>query len=123
MKQLILAATLATSIATIGHVAQAQGAGVAIVSMYPDSDPFLVPPFLGPFRITPTGIDLRYLALCYHTGTRVKAVVQAVAAIPDGSTLADMRALSTTAVVDACAEAGIIVARTSVILPAVQLGQ
>jgi hypothetical protein len=34
-----------------------------------------------------------------------------------------MRAISTTAIIDACAEQGVTVPRTAVLLPATQLGQ
>jgi hypothetical protein len=113
-------ALLALVLLTPTH-GSAQVSGVAFAAFAESFGPFSG--FVGPWRLTATGLDIKYIAVCYSLTERRKVVAEAVAAIPDGSTLAQLRTLSTTAVVEACADQGITVPRGAVLLPAVQLGQ
>lgn len=81
--------------------------------------------FIGPWRGTATGMDIAYAVLCYDTTQtpRQKRGGEAIASIPDGATLGDIRTISTTAIVNLCAEQGITVNRGAVVLPQVILGQ
>jgi hypothetical protein len=79
--------------------------------------------FVGPFKGTDTGIQLRFAVLCMGTAPRTKVAREVTATIPDGSTLLDVRIASTTAVVAGCAEYGITVPRGAVLLPAINFGQ
>jgi hypothetical protein len=79
--------------------------------------------FVGPFRGTETGIELQFAVLCMDLTTRAKFPREVTAVIPDGSSLADLRTFSTTAVINGCAEYGVTVPRGAVLLPAVNLGQ
>ena len=98
----------------------AQGSGWAL-SALAGTEPLAG--FFGPFRILESGVEIRYDVLCYHSGTRTKTVPgQVTAFIPDGSSLIDIRTLSTTAIVNACGNTGILVPRGQVLLPASQLG-
>lgn len=98
----------------------AQVSGVALAALGEGS---VFDGFFGPWRITPTGIDIQYWILCYDVAERRKVAGAVNVAVPDGSSLADIRILATTGIVDACAAQGISVNRGAVILPAVQLGQ
>lgn len=80
---------------------------------HPDSDPFNG--FIGPFKVTPTGVQLHFLALFYDTATRKKDVVDVIADIPDGSSLAQVGQLSANAAKAAGAQYGYAV--TNVLLP------
>ena len=99
----------------------AQVSGVALAALAAQGDPFSG--FFGPWRLTATGIDIAYYVICYDTAERRKAANLVTAEIPDGSSLADIRTITTTAIVAECAAQGVTVPRTAVILPAVQLGQ
>ena len=79
--------------------------------------------YFGPFKVHPAGIEIRYTVLCYDVVSRLKVPRDVSAFVPDGSSLAAIRTESTTAIVAGCAEYGITVPRTQVLLPASQLGQ
>lgn len=81
--------------------------------------------FIGPWRPTPAGMDISYTVMCYDTiqTPRRRVGGEVIASIPDGSTLANIRTLSTTAIVDACAAQGVTVPRGAVLLPQVINGQ
>jgi hypothetical protein len=117
MKKLILASAIALASYT---GTQAQVSGVALAALGTGNP---LAGFIGPWRATATGVDILYTILCYDTVTREKRISETFASIPDGSSLATMRALATTAVVDECAQGGIIVPRGAVLLPSIQLGQ
>jgi hypothetical protein len=121
MRRLLAAAAVVSAFALSAPIPGfAQGSGWAL-SALAESEP--LEGFFGPFRVQATGIEIRYNVLCYHSGTRTKAIPGQVAAfIPDGSSLIDIRTLSTTAIVNACNGVGILVPRGQVLLPASQLG-
>lgn len=100
-------------------VAQAQVSGVALAAF---SQGNVFDGFVGPFKVTPAGVAMNFAVLCYAPVTREKATPEAVANIPDGSTLSDMRTLITTAVVQACSKSNITVPRAAVFLPVLQAG-
>lgn len=117
MKKLLLALALVAALAPIGH---AQVTGVALAALSTGQP---LAGFIGPWRATQTGVDILYTILCYDTITREKRMTEVVVSIPDGSSLAQMRTLATTTVVESCASLGITVNRGAVLLPAIQLGQ
>ena len=120
MRRLLAAAVLTVLALTTPTPSTAQVNGVAITDLIQGD---VLEGFIGPFRPTATGVDFNYIALCYSTATREKRMTYVLATVPDGSSLAQLRSLVTTAVVDACAVQGITVPRGAVLLPAVQFGQ
>jgi len=118
MKRVGLALTLVALLS--GSIGHAQVSGVALAALATGQP---LAGFIGPWRSTATGVDILYVILCYDTVTREKRMSEVVASIPDGSSLATMRTIATTAVVDGCDNMGITVPRGAVILPAIQLGQ
>lgn len=115
-----VAALLLVCATDVGHrPASAQVSGVALAAFGNGS---LFDGFVGPWRLTATGVDINLITLCYAPATRQRAIANAIAAIPDGSSLLDLRQLATTAVVGACESSGITVPRTNVLLPALQFG-
>lgn len=120
MRKLIAGLALIGLLVTTPTPGSAQVAGVAFAALHAGS---VFDGYFGPWRITATGMDINYAVLCYSTSERRKVAVEAVASIPDGTSLANIRVLSTTAIVDACAEQGLTIPRAAVVLPAVQLGQ
>ena len=118
--------TLSAALALLGLVlltpthTTAQVSGVALAALS-SGDPFNG--YFGPFRPTATGVDFKYVVLCYDTVTRQKTPRSVEVAIPDGTSLVDMRILATTAIVAGCAEYGITVPRGAVLLPSVNFGQ
>lgn len=120
IRRLTIAAALALALLSAPHPGQAQVSGVALAAL---SSGDIFNGFFGPFRPTATGIDLKYVVLCYDTITRQKTPRAVEVAIPDGSSLLTMRTLSTTAIVEGCAEYGITVSRGAVLLPSLQFGQ
>lgn len=124
MPRLGLALTLAAALASTSFVAQAQTAVFAIATPTFTGPDFSVdPPFLSPFRATADGFEIKYAVLCVDRAADIKRTAEVVAVIPDGSTLAQIRTITTTAVVDGCLAFSISVPRTNVMLPAVQAGQ
>ena len=120
IRRLTVAAILAVALFSAPQSTTAQGSGWAL-SALAESEP--LEGFFGPFRVKPTGVEIRYNVLCYHSGTRAKALPgQVTAFIPDGSSLLDIRTLSTTAIVNTCGDHGILVPRGQVLLPASNLG-
>lgn len=113
---LVIAAMVAGTAVTVS--AQASGLGFAA---FGQGNVF--EGFYGPWRTTPTGVDILFAVLCVSLPDRTKAMIEVVASIPDGSTLAQLRTLSTTAVVDGCAGVNITVPRGAVFLPVLQAGQ
>lgn len=120
LRRLTVAAILAVALLSAPTYTGAQVSGVALAAL---SSGDIFNGFFGPFRPTATGIDLKYVVLCYDTGTRQKAPRLVEVFIPDGSTLTDLRTRSTTAIIEGCAEYGITVPRGAVLLPALQFGQ
>lgn len=120
LKRLIVAGSLVALVLLAPTHGSAQVSGVAFAA-YGNGSVF--DGFFGPWRVSPIGIDINYWTLCYSVADRRKFVVEAIANIPDGSSLTQIRTLSTTAVIDACATQGVTVSRGAVILPAIQLGQ
>lgn len=96
----------------------AQVSGVAFVA-YGRGDIF--DGFLGPWRPTPAGMDISYTVMCYDTiqTPRRRVGGEVIVAIPDGTNLTGIRTLSTTAIVDMCAQNGVSVPRGAVLLPQV----
>lgn len=118
----LFAAALLTSALVVSapHPGTAQVSGVAFAALR-DGDIFAN--FIGPWRITLTGMDINYSVVCYDTSERRKLGGVVVASIPDGSSLADIRTFATTAVVNFCQSQGLTVPRGAVVLPQVILGQ
>ena len=120
IRRVAVALALVAALFSAPQSTTAQGSGWALTALA-GTEP--ISGWNGPFRVQETGIEIRYDVLCYHSGTRAKAQPgQVVAFIPDGSTLQNIRTLSTTAIVDICNASGILVPRTQVLLPASQLG-
>lgn len=119
MKRLIL---VAFAVLASVSVPRAQVTGVAFAALGQGD---IIEGFIGPWRPTPAGMEIAYAVLCYDTTEipRRKVGNHISVAIPDGSTLADMRVLATTAIVEVCAASGVTVPRGAVILPAITLGQ
>ena len=121
VRKLAVAFALALTLVAVPTKTTAQVSGIAWAEFL-QGDALLG--FKGPFRGTDTGVEIHYAVLCLNPITRAKAPLEVTAVIPDGSTLADVRSLSTTAVVNVCAQEGnITVPRGAVILPAVNIGQ
>ena len=120
IRRLTIAAVLLVALASAPHSSSAQVQGVAFAALHDGS---VFEGFFGPWRITGTGMDINYSVLCYSTSDRRKVGVEAIASIPDGSTLLDIRTIATTAVVNACGAQSVTVARGAVVLPAINLGQ
>lgn len=130
MRSKVLAAlALAAALLSTPMPGSAQVTGVAFVAFSPgglrENGVF----FLGPWRPTETGMDVLYAVTCINTADPTRKVVGEVAAtFPNGSSLSDMRTISTTAVVNFCASPGtnphlgITVNRGAVLLPAIQQG-
>ena len=119
MRRLLAAAVLTVLALTTPTPGSAQVSGVALAAL---SGGDAWNGFFGPFKPTPTGVTIKYVVLCYDTATREKFPRDVDVPIPDGSTLAQMRTLATTAVVDGCAEYGVTVPRGAVLLPSIQFG-
>ena len=122
MRRLTAGGVLLALALTVPTYTGAQVSGVAFAS---HSNGSILEGFIGPWRPTPAGMDIQYVVLCYDTlqTPRKKVGGEVTVAIPDGTTLGGIRVLSTTAIVNACADQGVTVPRGAVILPAVQLGQ
>lgn len=120
MKRVGLALTLVAALASSSFVAQAQAGNYALAAL--TQGPVLEG-FSGPWGDAGNGFNIQYAILCVQNSPRRKVPAEARAFVPDGSSIAESRSLSTTAVVNACAEFSISVNRGAVVLPAIQLGQ
>jgi hypothetical protein len=124
MRKLLIGIAFVLALLSLPHVGRAQVSGVAFVSLTGDVLLDNGTVFLGPWRVTENGIDIRYWAACIDTADQNRKIAaQIVVAVPNGSQLADIRTLSTTAVVDFCAGGNITVPRAAVFLPQFAQGQ
>lgn len=106
------------------HPGQAQATGVAFVSIDTVPDPFTPGgPFVGGYRVTETGVDLKLYVTCYDVQTFQRSQVSVIAHTLHGQ-LEDMTENATTAIVNTCGAAptSIAVTRTGVLLPAMRQG-
>jgi len=122
IRRLSVAFVVAAALFSAPTYTGAQVTGVAFVA-YGQGNVF--EGFVGPWRPTPAGMDISYVILCYDTVQTPRRRVggEVIVSIPDGTSLNGIRILSTTAIVDTCAEAGVAVPRAAVILPQVINGQ
>jgi hypothetical protein len=124
MRHMVLSVAIIVTLASFPHPGQAQVSGVAFAALTGDiliEDGTI---FHGPWRVTATGIDIRYWVVCIDTNDdNHKVPGQVVASVPNGSTLAQIRTIAATAVSNFCAAGNITVPLGAVILPAVQFGQ
>jgi hypothetical protein len=79
--------------------------------------------FAGPFRYDANNVEFNFAVLIYDAATQEKRLLEVRAIIPDGSSLAAIRTIATTAVVNAATSSGMTVPRASVLLPVFQFGQ
>lgn len=112
-----LAALLVAACLTPVLSAQSNSAAIAAVDRGEIFDGFV-----GPFRISPTGVDVNYSVLCYNPTTRDKRIIAVIVALTDGSTPAQSVAATTAAIVQACGAVGFTVLPTLVFLPVFQRG-
>ena len=118
-RRLVLGLILASLVLLTPARPTAQVSGLALATW---QDGSVFDGFIGPFRMTPTGVDMGFSVLCYGPNPRGRTPVSVVASVPDGTSLAQLRTVVTTAVVDACAGVGFTVPRTLVFLPVLQAG-
>lgn len=110
-----IAVLLLAGLLVVAPMAQAVGVAFAVLVGSLPFDPVIA--------VTPTGISVQYLLLCYDSITREKKVDVIKVEIPDNTPLAQHIVLDTDAAVAACAAQGVTVARNRVFFPMFQPGQ
>ena len=116
-RSLLLAAVLSVSLFSTHGFSQSANFAVAAFGQGSGFEQFM-----GPWRAHPDGTEILFATLCVDGTTREKYPMEVIALIPDGATLAQLRSISTTAVVNGCAPF-VTVARGAVLLPSLQFGQ
>jgi hypothetical protein len=121
-KRLLAALSLSALVLLAPAKTTAQPSGVAFATFGSTSDIFAG--FFGPWRPTATGLDFLLNVLCYNLAEtpRRKVANLVTVSVPDGQ-LGQISSLATTAVVQSCADNGVTVPRTAVLLPVLQPGQ
>lgn len=126
MRRLVIAVLAVSAFALTAPVpTDAQGANYALADFGQGN---ILDGCLGPFCVDPINQEGSFVLIvaCVNraaTPDLKRLVGEIHVVIPDGTGLNGMRLLWTTGVVNACANAGIVVPRTNVILPVLQFGQ